>query len=130
MRRLELFDDIIFQDAFVMRWEVTNRSKRAWSVNDLQGARVRLQMKMLSFHGINLEMPPLLHNLHMYFGRNSPHILSFTAEQLEKPTVIEEPDSLIKWDFSAVDMDARPLLMSYEFHIDDEVFFNQLRHFV
>jgi HNH endonuclease len=130
VKSLELFDDVIFQDVFATGWEVTNPSKRGWSTNDLQGARVRLQMKLLSFDAINFQRPPYLHNLHMYFARTTPHILYFTAKQLDHPIVSEEPNPTIHWDFSEIGMDTRPLLMRYDFHIDDELFFNQLSHVV
>ena len=130
VKSLELFDDVIFQDVFATGWEVKNPSKRAWSINDLQGARIRLEMKVLSFDAINFQKPPRLHNLHLYFARNTPHILHFTAEQLGQPTVEKEQNPTIHWDFSGVGMDTRPLLMRYDFHIDDEIFFNQLSHVV
>lgn len=130
VKKVELFDDVIFQDVLARGWQVTNPSKRAWSVTDLQGARVRLQMKILSFDPINFQKPPLLHNLHLYFASATPHILFFHANQLATPTVGEEENPLIHWDFSAVGMDTRPLVMTYDFQIDDELFFNQLTQVV
>lgn len=130
VRSLELFDDVIYQDVFATGWEVTNPSRRAWSINHLQGALVRLQMKFMSFDDINLQRPPRFHNLHMYFGRSTPHILFFKAEQLEQPVVMEDPHPVAKWNFSNIGMTARELLMRYEFHIDDELFFNQLSQVV
>jgi hypothetical protein len=130
VKRLELFDDVIFQDVFSTGWEATNPSKRAWSINHLQGARVTLTMKFMSFDDINLQRPPRLHNLHMYFGRNTPHILFFKAGQLEQPIVMEDPHPLATWNFSNIGMTAREMLMRYEFQIDDELFFNQLSQIV
>jgi len=130
VRSLQLFDDVIFQDVFAIGWEVTNPSKRAYGITDLRGARIRLQMKFMSFHDINLQRPPRFHNLHMYFGRSIPHILFFKAEQLEQPVVMEDPHPLIKWDLSDIGKTARYLLMRYEFHIDEELFSKQIRHVV
>lgn len=130
VKSLELFDDLIFQDVFATGWEVTTPSKRAWNVNDLQGARVRLQWEMLSFDNINFQRPPVFHNLHMYFGRTCPHILFFSAEQLAQPIITEELSLKIRFDFSAVGMEVRPLRMTYEFRIDDELFFNQIKQVV
>ncbi len=36
--------------------------------------------------------------------------------------VVPLSSSFDVWDFSDIDMDVRPLLMRYEFHIDDELF--------
>lgn len=130
VRNLELFDDVIFQDVFDTGWEVTNPSKRAYGITDLRGARVRLQMKFMSFDDVNLQRPPRFHNLHMYFGRSTPHILFFKAEQIETPVVMEDPHPVAKWNLSNIGMTARELLMRYEFHINDELFSNQLRHVV
>lgn len=72
VKSLELFDETIFQDVLVTGWEVTNPSRRAWSVADLEGAKIRFYIKFLSFDDINLKNPPRLHNLHMYFGHRCP----------------------------------------------------------
>jgi hypothetical protein len=130
VKSLELFDDVIFQDVFDTGWEVTNPLKRAFGITDLRSARVHFRMKFMSYDDINLQRPPCLHNLHMYFGKSTPHILFFKAQQLEQPIVMEDPNPVAHWDFSNIGMTARELLMSYEFHIDDELFYNQLTHVV
>ncbi|QWR76243.1 HNH endonuclease [Candidatus Magnetomonas plexicatena] len=127
---LELFDDVIFQDVFATGWEVTNPSKRAWSINHLQGAKVCLQMKFMSFDDINLRRSPRFHNLHMYFGKSTPHILFLKAAQFIHLNVMEDPHPVAKWNFSNIGMTAREMLMRYEFQIDDELFFNQLSQIV
>ena len=127
---LELFDDVIFQDSWVGGWEITNPSRRSWSISDLRGARIQLHLEMYSYDDINLQYPPRLHNLHMYFGTTAPHILFFTAKQLESPIVMENPTPKMRWDFSAIpefNFTFRPLLMKYEFHIDEELFYNQIK---
>ena len=127
VKHLELFDDQIFQDVLARGWEITNPSKKAWGIGDLRGARIRLTIEISSYSDLNLQYPPRLHNLHMYFGTNTPHILFFSAKQLEEPIVEEDTNLAIRWDFSAVPEFAfRPLLVKYEFQMDEEMFCNQL----
>ncbi|MEM7599810.1 MAG: hypothetical protein AAF357_00155 [Verrucomicrobiota bacterium] len=127
VKNLELFDSTIFQDTFVTTWEVRNPTKRAWGINDLQNARIRLTLEFWSFDKLNFEEPPRFHNLHLYFGRESPHILYFTADQLGSPRVTDDSSVPIKMDFSSIGMDASPLSMTYEFRIDDEIYCNQIK---
>lgn len=130
VKNLELFDDTIFQDAVVTRWEVTNPSRRAWGVADLEGALIRFRIKFMSFDDVNINRPPLLHNLHLYFGRDTPQILFFKSEQLLNPAVFEDPKPLAKWDFSGIGMTVRQMIMQYEFSLDETTITNQLKQVI
>jgi hypothetical protein len=127
---LELFDDTVFQGVFVSRWEAKNTSKRTWGVTDLEGSRIRIRIKTMSYDDINLRQPMRLHNLHLYFGREMPHILFFKSEQLAFPVVMEDPDPVARWDFSAIGMTAREMLLVYEFDIDEAMIATQLKQIV
>lgn len=126
-RKLELFDDTIFQDVFDTGWEVINPSKRLCTIKDLLNARLRLQMRFMSFDDINLERPARLHNLHMYFGKAVPHVLYFRPEELQSPVVKEDPNPVAKWDFSNIGMTARELLLEYEFLVDETLFSERMK---
>jgi hypothetical protein len=63
-------------------------------------------------------------------GKLSSPLTSSLTCQKPGSTVTEELSLQIRFDFSAIGMDVRPLRMRYEFHIDDELFFNQIKQIV
>lgn len=131
VKTLRLFDDVIFQDVAVRGWEIINSSETGWSVSDLRKARILLRMEFSSYSDVNIEHPPRLHNLHLYFGEGAQHLLCFSAQQLENPTVVENTSPEIRWDFSAVpELSFKPLLMTYDFEVTDELFSNQIKHVI
>jgi hypothetical protein len=126
VKSIELFDEIMFQDAFCVGWKVNNPTKQAWSIGDLEGTRLRIRFKFMSWDDVNIQNPPRFHNLHLYFGRQTPHILFFSCEQLECPVVMEAPEPLAKWDFSNIGMTAREMLIEYDLILDEALISNQL----
>ena len=111
----------------MFNWEVENSSRAAWGIRDLYGARVNLRIMYLSYSDINLRRAPKLHNLHLYFGRETPHILCFTAQQLATPQTREDPEPIARWDFSAIGYSVREMLIEYSFEMTEELLASQLR---
>jgi len=125
--KLELYDNTVFQDTFVTAWVVENPTKTAWNISHLQNARIRLVLEFWSYNKINFEEPPRFHNLHFYFGKENPHVICFSIEQLDRLTITKDSHIPIHLDFSGVGLDASPLSMIYEFAINDEMFCNQIK---
>jgi hypothetical protein len=120
VQRLQLFDDVIYEDAYFDGWEVTNYSGKSWSVYDLVGARLEIAFRILSFDD-NLQKPPRLHNLHLYFGRPTPYVLFFKADQLLSPFVGEATNPVIVSNFY------KPLALSYDLKVTQELFLSQVK---
>jgi len=82
IKRIELFDDVIFQDAFVNTWKARTRSGVAFSVASLADCRLRVRFQFLGEHG-----PVALHNLHLFFGPPTMmHGMFFPEDMLSQAT--------------------------------------------
>lgn len=57
-------------------------------------------------------------------------MLFFTTAQLLNPIVMEDPQPLAKWNFSAAGMTAREMILQYDFRLDEATITNQLRQVV
>ncbi|MBK9166393.1 MAG: hypothetical protein IPM24_02895 [Bryobacterales bacterium] len=78
VKRLELFDTVIFQDSFVRQWNAQTLTGQNWSIADLRGARLRLRLDLLGEYG-----PVELHELQIFFGPLSAmHGIRFPTEVL------------------------------------------------
>lgn len=80
VRRLELFDTILFQDSFLRQWSAQTQTGQNWSIADLRGARFRMRLDLLGEYG-----PVELHELQMFFGPLSAmHGIRFPSEVLRR----------------------------------------------
>ena len=80
IKRIELFDDTIYQDAFVNTWRAHTRTGVAFSVAKLQDCRLRVRFEFTGERGT-----VALHNLHLFFGPPTMmHGIFFPVEMLAK----------------------------------------------
>ena len=80
VRRLELFDTVLFQDSFLRQWTAQTQTGQNWSIADLRGARFRMRFDLLGEYG-----PVELHELQLFFGPLSAmHGIRFPSEVLTR----------------------------------------------
>jgi len=86
VKRLELFDNVLFQDSFVREWTAQTQVGQNWSVADLLGSRLRVRFELLGERG-----PVALHDLQLFFGpTSSMHGIHFPSEILSR--AVFKPD--------------------------------------
>jgi hypothetical protein len=91
VKRLELFDDIVFQDSFVRDWTGRVGAGESWSIENLVNARVRFTLTFLGKCG-----PVALHDLQLFFGPlSSMHGFRFTKQLLATTVFGEDPNPLL-----------------------------------
>ena len=117
VKRLELFDNVIFQDCFLKNWTAQTGAGQNWSVANLHNARIRLRLKLLGELG-----PASLHNLQLFFGPlSSMHGIHFPAELLARAEFKKDPSPLLKTanDFAAQFFAS--YLLEYECNLTDSI---------
>jgi hypothetical protein len=83
---LELYDTVLFQDAFVREWTAQTQTGQNWSVADLLGSRLRVRFELHGERG-----PVALQNLQLFFGpTSSMHGISFPSDVLSR--AVFKPD--------------------------------------
>jgi hypothetical protein len=89
--RLELFDNLVYQDSLVKNWTGHVGATQSWSIENLHNARVRLTLKFLGECG-----PVGLHDLQLFFGPvSSMHGIHFPKELLVGAVFKEDPNPLL-----------------------------------
>jgi len=92
VKRLELFDNVVFQDCFVKKWHAQTGADQNWSVANLSNARIRFSLILTGELG-----PASLHNLQLFFGPiSSMHGIHFPAELLSRAEFKKDPSPLFK----------------------------------
>jgi hypothetical protein len=108
VQRLELFDTIIFQDSFVREWKV--QSGQAWSIENIQDARVRFTLKFIGDRG-----PVGLHDLQLFFGpRSSMHGIHFPAKLLANAIFKDDPAPILHPSNDLAKQMFAPFVLEYE----------------
>lgn len=92
VKRLEVFDTVVFQDCFVRQWSAQTQTGKNWSIADLRGARFRIAFDLLGEYG-----PVGLHELQLFFGPLSAmHGIQFPTEVLRNASFAVSDSPLIR----------------------------------
>lgn len=100
VKRLIVFDDVVYADSFLRTWTTSGDFQTNHGVADLATARITFELRFLTFQDPRFDIEHTsIHNLHFYFGEPSPLVLSLTPEQLRSVSVKPDPQPLMKADF-------------------------------
>jgi hypothetical protein len=113
-------EDRLFQDNDVSGWVMSNRTGTAWTVADLEHAKIRVKAVYLSFDDEDFRQPPRFDSLYFCFGEPTGCVFSFTAAQLATPAIGPDPAPLMRGPFF------KTLLMEYELSLSGMTLAEQL----
>lgn|GEM_PF-6371780 len=117
VQRLELFDNVIFQDSFVRNWTVRTGAGQTWSIESIHGARVRFILKFVGELG-----PVALHDLQLFFGpRSSMHGIHFPEKPLADAAFKDDPDPVLHCANDLAKRFFAPFMLEYECILSDTV---------
>lgn len=92
VKRLELFDTVLFQDSFVREWTAQTQTGQNWSVADLRDSRLRVRFNFLGERG-----PASLHDLQLFFGPTSAmHGIHFPSEIVSRAVFKQDESPLLR----------------------------------
>jgi hypothetical protein len=117
VKRLELFDNVVFQDCFVKQWTAQTGSEQNWSVANLRNTRIRLR---LNFMG---ELNPVyLHNFQLFFGPlSSMHGIHFPLELLANAEYKKDPSPLLHAENELAAKFFSSYLLEYECNLSEPI---------
>ena len=115
--RLELFDNVIFQDSFVRNWTVHTGAGQTWSIENIREARVRLVLKFIGEWG-----PAALHDLQILFGpKSSMHGIRFSETLLADAVFKDDPAPILHCENDLARQFFAPFLLEYECKLSETV---------
>ena len=117
VQRLELFDNIVFQDSFIKNWTVHTGAGHAWSIENIHGARVRFTLKFVGESG-----PVALHDLQIFFGpRSSMHGIHFPEKLLADAVFKDDPAPVLHCENDLARQLFAPYMLEYECLLSDAI---------
>jgi hypothetical protein len=123
LTRLELFDDLVYQQYAFREWDIDNHTRRAWSVVDLRGARIRVVFKFFFFDPLNIERPPYMNDLQFCFGRQPINTLFLKTAQLEAQKWFEDDEDQ---GINALNEHCKSMSLAIDFQVTDKLYHDQV----
>lgn len=123
VKRLELFDNVLFQDSFVREWRAQTQGGQNWSIADLRCSRLRVRFEFLGERG-----PVALHDLQLFFGPTSAtHGIHFPSEILSRAIFKTDDSPLLTPGNELAKQFFAPYVLEFECVLSDEIL---AEHFV
>ena len=118
---LRLYNDNIYLETCLTKWDIEENNDNLLSIYDLKGAKVKFQFDIHTYDAKDLtENKPYLTSLQFICGKSPINTISLTLEQIGKPKV--EKNSLLNMDSSTAEIMGNMLTIDYEFIIPMEDF--------
>jgi hypothetical protein len=132
IKEIRLYDNWLYQDTFVIDWELNTKKDRAYGLQDIRNSRLKIQIQFTVLDKINYDFPPSLTNLHLYFGNQPTNVLYFQTKDLKSQKAFKSnPFGDLNMKMNAL---AEEIFLSqtleFETIITDELFNNQINQIV
>ena len=123
LTRLELFDDLVYQEYVFKERDIENSTRRAWSVVDLRGSRIRVIFKFSFHHLLNIEKPPYINDLQFCFGRQSVNTLFLKRAQLDAQKWFEDGEDQ---NYNALNKNSKMMSLAIDFQVTEQLYHDQV----
>ena len=116
IKDLRLYNDNIYLEAYLNKWNIEKNTDNLLSIYDLKGAKVKFQFDIHTYDGKDLtDNQPYLTYLQFVCGNSPINSIVLRLEQIGKPKVWK--NSLLKMESFAEETMGIMLTLDYEFII-------------